>query len=75
MSEEKNVTKRYRVIVVHAPIQFIMDTDKVGEEMNKEVRERVVKLRAYPQDVMISELKEKPKDDEAKEEKDKEKND
>ena len=72
MSEEKKeeaVTKRYRVIVVHAPIQFIMDTDKVGEEMNKEVRERVVKLRAYPQDVMVSELKEKPKDDEAKEEK------
>jgi len=69
MSEEKKVTKRYRVIVVHAPIQFIMDTDKVGEEMNIEVRDRVVKLKAYPQDVMVSELKEKPKDDEVKEEK------
>jgi len=58
--------KRYRVIVVHAPIQFIMDTDKVGNELNTEVRERVVKLRAYPQDVMVSELKEKPKEEEKK---------
>ena len=69
MSEENKVTKRYRVIVVHAPIQFIMDTDKVGKELNDEVRERVVKLKAYPQDVMISELKEKPKDDKVEENK------
>ena len=68
MSEEK-IGKKYRVIVVHAPIQFILDTDKVGEELNTEVRNQVVKLKAYPQDVMVSELKEKPKDDEVKEEK------
>ena len=68
MSEEK-IGKKYRVIVVHAPIQFILDTDKVGEELNTEVRNQVVKLKAYPQDVMVSELKEKPKDEEKVEEK------
>ncbi len=47
--------------MVHAPIQFILDTDKVGEELNTEVRNQVVKLKAYPQDVMISELKENQK--------------
>jgi len=61
MSEK--ITKKYRVIVVHAPIQFMVDTDKVGEELNTEVRNQVVKLKAYPQDVMISELKEKPKEE------------
>lgn len=59
--------KKYRVIVVHAPIQFFVDTENTGEELNNEIRERVIKLKAYPQDVMISELKEKPKDEEKKE--------
>lgn len=61
--------KKYRVIVIHSPIQFILDSDKTGEDLNNEVKDRVVKLKAFPQDVMISEVKEKPKDDEIKEEK------
>lgn len=57
MSEEKS-KKKYRVIVIHSPIQFILKTDKEGKEFQKEVSENVLKTKAYPQDVIVAEVKE-----------------
>ena len=49
--------KKYRVITVHSPVQFIINTDKTGEELNQEVKNRVLELKPYPQDIMVSEVK------------------
>ena len=50
--------KNYRVIVIHRPIQFILKTDKEGEELQKEIQENVLKTKAYPQEVIVAEVKE-----------------
>ena len=56
MSEDKNI-KRYRVIVIHQPIQFLVKTDKVGKELNQEVSEMVMKTKAFPAEIICSEIK------------------
>lgn len=50
--------KNYRVIVIHSPIQFILKTDKEGDELQKEIQENVLKTKAYPQEVIVAEIKE-----------------
>lgn len=49
--------KDYRVIIIHSPIQLIINTDKTGLDLTKEIKDNVLKTKAYPQDILVTEIK------------------
>lgn len=49
--------KKYRVIVIHQPVQFLLKTDKIGVELNEEVAKNVLKTKTHPAEILCSEIK------------------